>query len=433
MLDLAYALAYAHGRDVVHRDIKPDNIMLERATGRALVMDFGVARRTDAATTAAGLTRVGEVVGTPEYMSPEQATGDAVDGRSDLYGLGLVMWFALTGRVAMGGDSAPRILVRQLTEALPPIATARPDVPSAMAAAIDRCLAKDPADRFPDAGVLAQLLDDVAHAAPEIPLPMRLLANELRMLSVALPVGLALAAVPFARSVARGLESVDAVIPWVILVAALFARLGQTLGDAERLGRRGFSVADVLAGLRGLMEEADSARAAAKLDPEVAADVRGNRRTALVMLVIAVVSTAVAWSLRTPLPYGGYTSGARSLAFLFNGLASFGVSLVLLLRDPRRRGLGETLSRIIWLGGAGQAVLRFVMRGKGRGTSTTSKSAMTVAPPAAGSVVVAGDSLRRHQQQHEDHADAQAAGRLQELEDRVAALERWRDGEPQGD
>jgi serine/threonine protein kinase len=90
------------GRGVVHRDIKPDNIMLERATGRALLMDFGISRsitaKVEGRGATQGLTRVGEVVRTAEYMSPEQASGDVVDGRSDLYSLGLVALFALTGR-----------------------------------------------------------------------------------------------------------------------------------------------------------------------------------------------------------------------------------------------------------------------------------------------------------------------------------------------
>ena len=140
--DVGYALAYAHGRGVVHRDIKPDNIMLERATGRALVMDFGIARAIAAAPDPrAGLTRVGEVVGTPEYMSPEQATGENIDGRSDLYSLGLTAWFALTGRPAMSGDSTGRILARQISEVLPPMISVRPDLPPALADAIDHCLA----------------------------------------------------------------------------------------------------------------------------------------------------------------------------------------------------------------------------------------------------------------------------------------------------
>jgi serine/threonine protein kinase len=146
--DVAYALAYAHGRGVVHRDIKPDNIMIERATGRALVMDFGIARTITAVPEQAGLTRVGEILGTPEFMSPEQATGDVVDGRSDLYALGLVAWFALTGRTVFTGESTQRILVRQLTEAVPPLDTVRPDLPGALAAVVDQCCAKEPADRF---------------------------------------------------------------------------------------------------------------------------------------------------------------------------------------------------------------------------------------------------------------------------------------------
>src|ERR1043166_8607431 len=114
--DVGYALAYAHGRGIVHRDIKPDNIMIERATGRAMVMDFGIARVIAAPEAAAveGLTRIGEVVGTPEYMSPEQATGDRVDGRSDLYALGLTAWFALTGRPPITGDTTGKLLARQI-------------------------------------------------------------------------------------------------------------------------------------------------------------------------------------------------------------------------------------------------------------------------------------------------------------------------------
>ena len=104
-------------RGVVHRDIKPDNIMLERATGRALVMDFGISRTISTApVAAAGLTRVGEVVGTPEFMSPEQASGDRVDGRSDLYSLCLVAWYAVTGHLAISRETTQKVLVKQLTK-----------------------------------------------------------------------------------------------------------------------------------------------------------------------------------------------------------------------------------------------------------------------------------------------------------------------------
>src|SRR5687767_14436171 len=102
MREVAWALAYAHAQQVVHRDVKPANIMLERGTERALVMDFGIARIVSRGTGEAGIgeagqmhTGAGEVMGTPEYMSPEQACGEPVDGRSDLYSLGVVGWFAL--------------------------------------------------------------------------------------------------------------------------------------------------------------------------------------------------------------------------------------------------------------------------------------------------------------------------------------------------
>ena len=186
LTDVAYALAYAHGRGVVHRDIKPDNIMIERATGRALLMDFGISRSISTTVQTAGLTRVGEVVGTPEYMSPEQASGDNVDGRSDLYSLGLVALFALTGRPAITGENTQQIIVRQLTEKLPPAKSLRADLPDALAEAIDRCVMKEPASRFESAESLVEQLDRAQLSAPEIPVAIRLFAHEAGTLGLVL-------------------------------------------------------------------------------------------------------------------------------------------------------------------------------------------------------------------------------------------------------
>src|SRR4051812_9213599 len=186
--DVGYALAYAHGRGVVHRDIKPDNIMLERATGRALLMDFGISRsivaKVEPKGFTQGLTRVGEVVGTAEYMSPEQASGDVVDGRSDLYSLGLVALFALTGQSVITGDSTQQILVKQLTETPPSATSLRPNLPEALGTAIDRCVAKEPAARFATAEALVEAIDEAQLAAPEIPLPIRLLSQEVGTLGL---------------------------------------------------------------------------------------------------------------------------------------------------------------------------------------------------------------------------------------------------------
>jgi tRNA A-37 threonylcarbamoyl transferase component Bud32 len=153
LLDVADALRAAHAAGVVHRDIKPENIMLEGEEARVLVMDFGIAK---AATAEAGaLTAAGMVVGTPQYMSPEQASGEGiVDHRSDLYSLGVVAYQMVTGRVPFGGGSVVGVLIRQATEPPPPIADLRPDCPPGLAAAIIRCLEKDPAHRWQSAAEL---------------------------------------------------------------------------------------------------------------------------------------------------------------------------------------------------------------------------------------------------------------------------------------
>src|SRR5678815_1543860 len=113
--DRAWALAYAHAQGVVHRDIKPANILLERGTGRAMVTDFGIARLAQ----GSGETGAGEVLGTPEYMSPEQAAGDDVDARSDIYSLGIVGYYAVSGTLPFTAADARAVLAKQVTQPAP--------------------------------------------------------------------------------------------------------------------------------------------------------------------------------------------------------------------------------------------------------------------------------------------------------------------------
>jgi serine/threonine-protein kinase len=157
--EVADALDYAHQHGVVHRDIKPENILI--ANGQAVVADFGIARAVSSG--AEFLTEAGMAVGTPMYMSPEQAAGDPdLDGRSDIYSLGCVLFEALTGVPPFRGVSAQAILVRRLTESPPALRTLNPAITAAVDTAIARALSREPADRFATAAGLSTALTDAA-------------------------------------------------------------------------------------------------------------------------------------------------------------------------------------------------------------------------------------------------------------------------------
>src|SRR5256884_7251704 len=153
---VADALGHAHRNGIVHRDVKPDNILLDQ-TGHVLVTDFGIAKAAQEAS-ASQLTTEGMVVGTPHYMSPEQATGERVDGRSDIYALGVVLYQMLAGTPPFEGESAQSVLMKQATVDPVPIRELRGDVPAALAGVIERMLAKDPADRYQTAEELSRAL-----------------------------------------------------------------------------------------------------------------------------------------------------------------------------------------------------------------------------------------------------------------------------------
>ena len=149
LTDVADALAYAHAQGVVHRDVKPDNILLDRATGRPLVTDFGIAR---AAAGDTRLTVTGVAIGTPAYMSPEQALGEReLDGRSDIYSLGVIGYQMLAGEPPFKASNTPAMLVKHVSEMPRPLDQLRPDTPRGMVNALARALAKKPDDRWPNA------------------------------------------------------------------------------------------------------------------------------------------------------------------------------------------------------------------------------------------------------------------------------------------
>jgi serine/threonine-protein kinase len=156
--DVADALQYAHDRGIVHRDVKAENILLDGMTGRAMVTDFGIARMAE----AAPLTSTGQVLGTVYYLSPEQVSGDPVDSRSDIYSLGVVAYLALAGRFPFDAELASAVLIAHVNKRAPALGSVVAGIPGALAEVIDRCLAKNPGDRFQSCSELADTLASIS-------------------------------------------------------------------------------------------------------------------------------------------------------------------------------------------------------------------------------------------------------------------------------
>jgi eukaryotic-like serine/threonine-protein kinase len=237
--EVADALSYAHSRGVIHRDIKPENILLE--SGHAVVADFGIARAIDAAG-GERLTETGLTIGTPAYMSPEQAAGEQdLDGRSDLYALGCVLYEMLAGQPPFTGATAGSLVHQHLTAEPPPVTQLRPAVPAEIAGILQRALAKAPADRFNPVAQFGEALRrsaghmTLAEAAPAPGRPARDGTRVLALVAVLVLLGGAggfllwrnrgHAAAPPARSVA--------VLPFVDLTGGANEYLGD--GMAETL------------------------------------------------------------------------------------------------------------------------------------------------------------------------------------------------------
>src|SRR5437667_855729 len=160
MLETADALGAAHALGIIHRHRKPDNILLEGSRGRVVVTDFGIAKALSSSTGSATLTATGVAIGTPHYMSPEQAAGDReIDGRSDIYSLGVVAYQTLAGELPFQAPTVPGILMKHITERAPLVTDKCRDCPEDLAACVMRSLEKDPDDRWPTADALRRALE----------------------------------------------------------------------------------------------------------------------------------------------------------------------------------------------------------------------------------------------------------------------------------
>jgi hypothetical protein len=245
MREVAWALAYAHAQGVVHRDVKPANILLEKGTERAMVTDFGIARHVD----SGGLTQAGELLGTPEYMSPEQGCGEPVDGRSDLYSLGVVGYYALTGAVPFSG-SVSKVLAQHITKPAPPMASLARGTPRSLADAIDKCLAKSPKDRFATGEALADALAAGLAKRADLPVPLRVFTDRRRQAAIVAPVAMA-------ASLGLGLianRSMSGLVGLGVFGGVAVLPILITMNRLRELARHGYGPEDVAAALRSRYE-----------------------------------------------------------------------------------------------------------------------------------------------------------------------------------
>jgi serine/threonine-protein kinase len=187
--DVASALGYAHGQNIVHRDIKPENIMFHE--GEATVTDFGICKALSCQADAM-LTQAGMALGTPTYMSPEQASGDEqLDGRSDLYSLGCVLYEMLAGKPPFTGVTAQAVIVKRFTEPVPSLTAVRSDISPAFDKVLVRMMAQRPEDRFTTATQIIQAL-------ATLPASIALTGSDTTIVSPHSPAGKSIAVLPFA-------------------------------------------------------------------------------------------------------------------------------------------------------------------------------------------------------------------------------------------
>jgi serine/threonine-protein kinase len=358
--EVAWALAYAHGRGVVHRDIKPENILLETGSGRAVVADFGIAR-ADGAAPSATLTQDGVALGTAAYMSPEQAAGEKVDGRSDLYALGVVAFQALTGRLPFVASTAAAVLAMQLTRPSPPVASLRPGLPAALAAAVDRSLAKSPAARFASGEAMAEAFGAAGETTLPIAPPIRAflrVADHVTSSHLFILVLLGVAAA--AGSGPRDVLAVLAVLAVVIVVRAVT----DLAVRARRLLRAGYRFVDVREASAAEQREREEQRRGALAATRAPHDRAGRRRARAVAalgIALAVAAGAVRWAVRVQ----DAAAGVATAIALVAGLAAAGVAGLWLYFGTRRFERGEAgFSAPLWRSEAGRAL--FWLAGIGR-------------------------------------------------------------------
>ena len=295
--EAAWALAHAHARGIVHHDVKPDNILIDRESGRVMVTDFGIARVLSSDTAP-------PTAGTPHYLSPEQMRGEPVDGRCDLYSLGVTAWHALTASYPFEAPTLSMLLVRQSTEQAPPLRTVAAAVPERFANAVDRCLRRVPAERWASAEELAVELNTIRARSGELPAPVRAWLRDV---------------VPAGNDIGLGVGGVvTSLAVWALLAALapssdgffaaldnIFTTIAMSLAASLFAGLALLRLASVVASTRDLIaagyDHDQARRALVESDAERASEqsetppAKHRRRAMLVGLVGSAASALAIW------------------------------------------------------------------------------------------------------------------------------------------
>jgi hypothetical protein len=292
----------------------------------------------------------------------------------------------------------------------------RPDLPPALGDAIDRCVAKDPSQRFANAEGLVEALDAAQLAAPEIPVAIRLFAQELGKFSLITVLG---AFMIFFMFRAINPDSVDSLLPPFALIGVVVTIAAQTVREARRLRLGGFTSAELMRGLNAVVAEREARREELKADPVVRRARKRTIRWAMGQLAGGVLAIWLVRRFRIPVPNepGHFHISTGGVVFVLTGMMLIGFSLPLLLRSPFKMALPERLFRAVWLGPFGRGVFALAGLGKVKPPGTTLASAPAAVSRAPTTQPLVGSLT----------PPAVAMPEFGPLEKRVAELERWRE------
>lgn len=365
--EVAWALSYAHGQGFVHRDVKPDNILIESTSGHVLVADFGIAA-------AIGAVSADGVSGTPEFMSPEQVLGKEIDVRSDVYCLGATAFYAFSGRFPFEGQSATEVLAKQATEPAPPLASLGLSVPRRMASLVDRCLAKDPNNRPATAEAVAEQLGVALEHRRELPAALRAFVKRGARLNGGgtLIAGLLLLPMAVLISATAGAQ---VAFP-VFFLGAVAAPLGYFIHAARRLLLLGFTHQDLGPAFAAEMEQAREELAAGRPSGKsrieralpVVAKVAGG------VFVVSIAANFFLVLLHLPIEIYWQLMKVAQQVFLVSGPVLMVSAIGTLAIKQEHTDVDTAFWSKIWMGRIGKAAFAFARKLLG---NRSRQSAMT--------------------------------------------------------